>query len=487
MRIVRVVGMLGLMATVLSSPVVAFQTRSPEKIEKRISPHVVLFQEITAAPPLAIQGLRITPARGVRFWSTIGQDIVTNDTPTRGRETTSRASWRHRALGAINADFFAPNGDPLGLKIVGGEIVSETYPDRPAIGFLPNGQVIMGAPSLDADITRPDGVKAQLLGLNRPAKAQGDMVLFTNYYGTTAQSEGAGVVVILDTLTRPLRAGTVATAVVREVREGSSGIIPTTGGVLIGTGAFADFLRPLQLGATLQVRIDFSGDNAERWRQVEEAVAGGPWLVRNGKSVQVEEHDQGGFNRTTFTERRHPRTAIGRTAQGEIIWLTVDGRQSHSQGASLPELAQIMVRYGAVEAINLDGGGSTTLVVRNLIINSPSDGPERPVANMLLVFDDTTRPTLPQQGYRVEPANGTLKVGDTVRFRVFRNGEAISTWNVVWGVSGGIGFVDQWGRFTALRAGRGAIGAFVDGVWHYVPVVVEGTPTPPANGQTGNP
>lgn len=482
----RAVGFIGLM-TLLLVPLIALQAPKSEKIEKRISPHVVMFQEVSKEPPLAIQGLRISPARGVRFLSVLASDVVTNDSPTRGREMTSRASWRYRALGAINADFFAPNGDPLGLKIVSGEIVSETYPDRPAIGFLPNGQVVMGAPMLDADITRPDGVKAQLLGLNRPAKAQGDMVLNTNYYGTTAQSEGRGVVVILEALTRPLRAGRVATAVVREVREGSSGVIPPTGGVLIGTGAFADFLRPLQPGDTLQIRTDFSGENAERWRQVEEAVAGGPWLVRNGRAVQVEEHDQGGFNRTTFTERRHPRTAIGRTAQGEILWVTVDGRQPHSQGASLPELAQIMVRLGAVEAINLDGGGSTTLVVRNLIVNSPSDGVERPVANMLMLFDDTTRPTLPQTGYRLEPPSATLKVGDTVRFRVFRNGEAISTWNVIWGVSGGVGFVDQWGRFTALRPGRGAVGAFVDGAWFYVPITVEGEPTPPANGQTGSP
>ncbi len=476
MNKVRVVGIIGLLLFGLGF---AQAPQQVERIEKRVSPHVVLFQEVSQNPPLAIQGLRISPARGVRFLSVIGSDVVTNNSITRGRETTSRASWRYRALGAINADFFSPDGDPLGLKIVGGEIVSETYPDRPGIGFLPNGQVVMGAPALDADITRPDGVKAQLQGINRPVKPA-DMVLNTSYYGATAQSEAQGVVVILDALTRPLRAGTVATAIVREVREGSSGAIPPTGGVLIGTGAFADFLRPLQPGDKIRIRIDFSGENVERWRQVQEAVAGGPWLVRNGRAVQVEEHDQGGFNRTTFTERRHPRTAIGRTAQGEILWVTVDGRQPHSQGASLPELAQIMVRLGAVEAINLDGGGSSTLVVHNLILNSPSDGPERPVANMLLVFDDTARPTLPQQGYRVEPDGASLKVGDTVRFRVFRNGEAISTWNVVWGVSGGIGFIDQWGRFTALRGGRGVIGAFVDGVWLYVPVSVE---APPSNGQ----
>lgn len=461
------------------------QTPTSEKIEKRISPRVVFFQEISKEPPLAVQGLRITPARGVRIESAIALDVIALDNATRGRETTSRMTWRRRALAGINADFFAPNGDPLGLKIIGGEIVSETYPNRPGVGWLPNGQVVMGAPVLDASVARPDGTRAPLLGLNRPAKANSDMVLNTAYYGSSAHAEGTAVFVVLDALTRPLRAGTVATALVREVREGTACPIPFTGGVLVGTGEHAEFLRALQPGDLLRIGIDLKGEDAELWRRVQEAVAGGPWLIRNGAIVSVAEQEQAGFNRASFIERRHPRTAIGRTAKGEVLWVTVDGRQPHSQGASLPELAQIMKRYGAVDAINLDGGGSTTLVVFQQVVNSPSDGTERAVANMLLLYDDTLRPTLPPRGLRVEPPKATLKVGETTRFRVYRGDEPLSTWEVVWGIQGGTGFVDQWGRFTALRPGQGTVGAYVAGQWLYVPIVVEGEPPPaePSNGK----
>ncbi|MFN7018273.1 MAG: phosphodiester glycosidase family protein [Fimbriimonadales bacterium] len=462
----------------------ALQQPISEKIEKRISPHILLFQEISTNPPLAIQGVRITPARAVSFRSTLGNDVVATEGTLRGRELTSRMAQRHRALAAINADFF-DGGDPLGLCIVNGELVSEPYPGRPGVGWTITGQVVMGDPTLDADLTRPDGAKQPITGINRVAKAEGDLVLFTPFYGTTAQSAGRGVVVVLETLPRPVRVGTQAQAVVREVREGNAAPIPATGGALIGTGAAAEFLRTLQAGERVVIRVDLRGDGAAQWRTVQEAVAGGPWLIRDGKILTPDEQG-GGFNPQTFVERRHPRTAVGRTAKGEVIWLTVDGRQPHSQGATLTELAQILARYGAVEAINLDGGGSTTLVVRNLVVNSPSDGAERPVSNAWLVYDDALRPTLPQYtDYRIEPPQATLKVGEQVRFRLMRGEQPVSTWEAVWGAVG-IGFIDQWGRFRALRPGRGVISVYTDGQWLHAPVeVVSDAPAQNGN-RSGN-
>ncbi|MCS7208508.1 MAG: phosphodiester glycosidase family protein, partial [Fimbriimonadales bacterium] len=458
----------------------ALQQSPPEKIEKRISPHLVLFQEVSTNPPLAIQGVRITPARAVSFRSVLGNDVVNLEGALRGRELTSRMAWRHRALAAINADFF-DGGDPLGLCIVNGELVSEPFPGRPSVGWTATGQIIIGEPVLDAAVVRPDGTEQAITGINRVAKAENDLVLFTPFYGATAQATGRVVAVVLDALQRPLRVGATVQAVVREVREGDTVPIPITGGALMGIGAATEFLRTLQPGDRIAIRVNLQGDGATHWHAVQEAVAGGPWLIRNGTILAPEEVG-GGFNRQTFVERRHPRTAVGRTATGEVIWLTVDGRQPHSQGATLGELAQILARYGAVEAINLDGGGSTTLVVRNLVVNSPSDGTERPVSNAWLVYDDARRPALPRYtNYRIEPPSATLKVGEQVRFRLMRDEQPVSTWEAVWGANG-LGFIDQWGRFRALRPGRGVISAYVDGQWLHAPVEVIGnTPTQDGN------
>lgn len=478
----RVFWLLGLLLIVSAAP----QPKPRETIQKRIAPHVVLFQEISTDPPLAVHGLRITPSRSVRIETALGSDVVLTENATRGRETVSRAAWRHRALAALNADFFPFTGDPLGLCIMRGELVSEPFPNRPAIGLTVRGEVVMGAPQLNATLSRADGAQIPLTGINRPTRANGDLVLFTSFFGTAAQAEASGVAVVLDALPRPLRVGSSVQAVVREVRlNANSAPIPITGGVLLGTGDAVPFLQTLQPGQTVQIRIDLTGDGAPAWRSVTEAVAGGPWLVRGGKPVPPEEYERAGFNRG-FWERRHPRTAVGRTAKGEIIWLVVDGRQPHSQGASLPELAQLMLRYGAVEAINLDGGGSSTLVVRDLILNSPSDGSERPVANLWLLFDDRLRTDLPRDTYRIEPATATLKVGEQVRFRIWRDKQPVSTWDALWGCNTGLGFIDQWGRFTALRPGQGTISAFIDNQWLHVPLLVEAPPAEPnKNGGAG--
>ncbi len=114
-------------------------------------------------------------------------------------------------------------------------------------------------------------------------------------------------------------------------------------------------------------------------------IGGGPRIVRAGKvSVEVDAEGQ----RKGFDTERHPRTAIGFTRDCRfLILVVVDGRQpGFSLGMSLYELAELLLEFGCHEALNLDGGGSSTMVIRNRVVNSPSDitGP-RPVAGALLI------------------------------------------------------------------------------------------------------
>jgi exopolysaccharide biosynthesis protein len=81
----------------------------------------------------------------------------------------------------------------------------------------------------------------------------------------------------------------------------------------------------------------------------------------------------------------NPRTGMGLTADGRIVLVVVDGRQHLSAGMSLPAFASFFLRLGVVSAMNLDGGGSSTMVVKGQVVNQPSDGFERSVINALLV------------------------------------------------------------------------------------------------------
>ena len=132
----------------------------------------------------------------------------------------------------------------------------------------------------------------------------------------------------------------------------------------------------------------FNGDQAQdAW----DAVAGigasptdpdhGGLLVENGKNR--------GERARIDPEIRHPRTAAGVSADGRTLWLVVvDGRQpGYSVGMTLPELGDLMIELGADDALNLDGGGSSAFVARDsageVVLNKPSDGAFRPVANHL--------------------------------------------------------------------------------------------------------
>ncbi|MCX7919920.1 MAG: phosphodiester glycosidase family protein [bacterium] len=130
--------------------------------------------------------------------------------------------------------------------------------------------------------------------------------------------------------------------------------------------------------------------NTTDWSEVTEALGGVSMLVRNGQPyvTVLEEGSNIGFSTTT-----HPRTAVGITKENKLLLVTVDGRQPEvSNGISLDSLANLMISLGATDAMNLDGGGSTTMVIYDTIVNFPSDkdsagnpGRERAVANGIVI------------------------------------------------------------------------------------------------------
>jgi len=142
-------------------------------------------------------------------------------------------------------------------------------------------------------------------------------------------------------------------------------------------------------GDTLRLGWDVVLDGSD---SVTEAVSGFPELLRNARPTDdFDENERGSFGGT-----RHPRTAVGYDPRAGRLWLAVvDGRQStYSVGMSLPELADLMRALGATEALNLDGGSSSVMVVRGSVESRPSDpAGERPVVNALAVVRTPSRCT----------------------------------------------------------------------------------------------
>jgi len=146
-------------------------------------------------------------------------------------------------------------------------------------------------------------------------------------------------------------------------------------------------LKNLRRGTRLRLDLKLSPvetDQAAAWKQATNIIGGGPQLIKNGR---VEITNAAEKMLPSFVSDRHPRTAIARLKSGQVLLVAVDGRQAESIGMSLNMLADLLVEFGAVEAINLDGGGSTTMVIKDKIVNKPSDATgERPVSDAILIY-----------------------------------------------------------------------------------------------------
>lgn len=127
---------------------------------------------------------------------------------------------------------------------------------------------------------------------------------------------------------------------------------------------------------------------AEHQLEGEDVISTGPVMILSGVDQPIPND--------AFCNDRHPRTAVGKKADGTVVLLVVDGRAKESAGFSIPELQKLMQLLGCVDAINLDGGGSTTMYIKdqpfNGVVNYPSDNKkfdhegEREVANAILLI-----------------------------------------------------------------------------------------------------
>jgi hypothetical protein len=316
------------------------------------------------AGPSREAALLVDPAAGVTIAPALG------DGGRMRPQRTSEISRRTRALAAANGGFFAASGDPLGCLMIAGEVISEPDPLRSCVGITREGSIVIDRVAGELLVIAGEA-SGRIDGVNRMRRVD-ELILYRPLYEGTTRTNNFGVEAV------------IVNGVVTQVRDQRGNTpIPRDGLVLSGHGRARQWiLNTLQPGVQVGVHTEFVSPSGDpRWQQVLHAVGGGPRLLRAGQFVGGE-----GFL-PSFTDRRHPRTALGVLDDGRIVLLVVDGRQpTHSLGMTLFELAVAMKRLGAVEAINLDGGGSSTLVVGTRVMNRPSDeNGERPVADALVV------------------------------------------------------------------------------------------------------
>ena len=285
-----------------------------------------------------------------------------------GRGRLSRAAAAAGARAAVNACYFDTDG-----WVIGNCKWNDRYygvESSPRSAFVVDRE---GKPSVQKDlayqgtVTLPDGKTLTVLGMNRQ-RITNDLVLFNGNYGKGTRTNEHG---------REIR-----------IRQGRAVEIATKGNmtldnssiVLSGRGVNADALARVRKGDRVAVNQTLGSRKADEARLV---VGAGPLLLENGQ-INVRIREEAIAPDIAFG--RAPRTGAGVTADGTVLLMVVDGRSQHSAGMTLKEFAQYLKRFGAVSAVNFDGGGSSEMVLDGRVMNRPSDGAERPVGIGLGIF-----------------------------------------------------------------------------------------------------
>jgi hypothetical protein len=346
----------------------------PEAIAPGIELYRLADPSLLSPPgPVAVQLLRLDLAR-VDLGIALAQDTVL------GLETVPDMARRSEADAAVNAGFFLPTGEPAGLLKIDGELVSEMDRHRGAVALLPGrfahtARLLFDQVSahVEVDVGRGRQRRAIAVDAVDTVRGPGALVLFTPRFWSDTQTPcDGGTEILLDG--RPLG--------VSERRDGlCASAIPRNGGVLAaGPKVEPGRIAGLAPGRAVRVRAVYETLNGTRPSDWDAApnVVGGVGLLALGGRMIGDWRAEGA--RTGFDTERHPRTIIGTGADGHVWLITVDGRnQAISLGMSFTELQRLAGRVGLGDALNLDGGGSTTMVVRGTVVNHPSDatGPRR--------------------------------------------------------------------------------------------------------------
>ncbi|MDP4108567.1 MAG: phosphodiester glycosidase family protein [Bacillota bacterium] len=290
-------------------------------------------------------------------------------------------------VGGINGDFFMlETGIPVGLSVTDGVLRSSDAWQN-AAGFMEDGSAIIGTPHLSMSVyDESTQVSIPVMYFNK-ARTKAGVYLFNEDFSAQTHISSKGVNVVLQKQEdKPVKIGDTMMLSVVSVAE-TSVSTPIAAGQMIltvdstGPAERVAQLKALKPGASVKLSINPTDD--ARWNDIKYGIGGGKILVQDGQVT-------GGLENDVF-----PHTAVGIKSDGSVILFAVDGRQTgYSAGISQQDLASHMLSLGCVYAMNLDGGGSTTLGVvypgdTNLsTANSPSDGTLRKCANYLMLVNN---------------------------------------------------------------------------------------------------
>lgn len=432
--------------------------------EKMISPGIVYRMEVDNRLPRVIHALRFArEAATLQSTTTLAQNrVYGREDDRKGREVLSKIVEQNEAIAGVNGDFFPWTGDPLGAMVQDGEIVSKPYEGRSVFAWGKGYSSVSRLTwSASASFTGKESIKID--GLNESCSK--DMVVLNTHAAGNALADSTSFHAVLE-LNEPLTpTGEWTAKVITTVQNDPRVPIGKNQAVLTATGKAIENFQFLAKGEMVKIAMKTTGLD---WQKAKNVVGGGPVIVSGTKPLQA--WDAENFN-DDFAAKRHPRTAIGFTKTGDIWLVVVEGRQVLSVGATIDETSQIMARLGCVDAMNLDGGGSSEIALFGMIVNRPSDGTERPIANSILIFGNQKKEESDME-YVIQ-GKPRLSVGSATDYRIVDNkGRIVPQSNVFWSAQGDA-WIDQGGRLRSIQAGKATVSAWINGKVQSLEIKIE--------------
>ncbi len=272
---------------------------------------------------------------------------------------------QENAIAGVNASFFKPDlGSPLGLSIINGDVLTGPLYRRVSFGITKDNKFLMDKVDIKGNVSIGDSINLPLHNINNPLLSRSKYSVFTSRWASFSPKTSSYHCHIA-----------VKDNKVLYVKR-SSIPIPENGFVIVGSHKALP--KYLKVGDQVSYNLEFV---PERWDNASQAISGGPYLLKKGRIFV----DRQRFT-NYFISKKAPRTAIGYTKGGTIILVTIDGRQKNiTEGATLEELAQVMRELGAYNAMNLDGGTSTQMVIKDKIVSSPAINGGARVTNAFII------------------------------------------------------------------------------------------------------
>ncbi len=326
--------------------------------------------------------------------------IVVNGEAIYGKRTITQAAQYMkdngmRPLIGINADYFSyQTGIPMGHTVIDGELVTSDTTGQNAIGFNSDGTGFVSWLEIQSRFITYTGEEMTLDCVNKWCQPTiSASYLLTDKFGKSTKTSGNCKFIIFSVVDGKLSIGKSIFLKVEEKFDYDGDIaIPEGKLVLVMTNTYGDkskleFMDSLQVGQELELKTESVYDK-EKWATAEHGMGSvGGRLIENGKVY------------TKFEAGTAPRTAVGIKPDGSIIFYVIDGRQPGvSTGVQIKTLANRMKELGCVDAINLDGGGSTAIAGvfpgsdEVTVANSPSEGTLRKCANYIFLKDMRKNP-----------------------------------------------------------------------------------------------